>query len=111
MTKAKRMAEIRQEISWYKPQRRVRETLLKLGDWGFMFSGHGVGFGGEDFSMIYTSVGTGEYLYVGVTDHGNGKIRYSASHDDKNYNRIDHLKPVKNRRTLFAWIQRKFQYI
>lgn len=101
------MAEIREEISWYKPPRRVRDALLALGEMGFEFSGHGAGGGGEDFSMTYDFPNGEESLWAGVTNLDNGKVEYSAAHNDESYVPLDELKPTKSRRTQFAWLKKR----
>lgn len=52
MTKKSRIKEIKEEIEWYQPPKRISDAMLKLGKDGFEFSGHGCGMVGEDFNLI-----------------------------------------------------------
>ena len=65
MTKKQRIKEIKDEIEWYNPKKRIVDAMLELGEIGFEFSGHGCGFGGEDFNLF------NKKLYVNLCDRGN----------------------------------------
>jgi hypothetical protein len=67
MTKTQRIKEIKQEIKWYAPKKRIADTMLELGELGFKFSGHGCGFGREDFGLIHPNY---HHLYVSLSDIG-----------------------------------------
>jgi len=59
--------DIEQEIEWYEPRWPIAKAMRELGEIGFEFSGHGVGFGGEDFNLSRES----DY-YVNFCDKGKG---------------------------------------
>lgn len=52
MTKRQRLKEIKDEIGFYGIRKTIAEAMLKFGEVGFEFSGHGFGMGGEDFGLI-----------------------------------------------------------
>ena len=60
----KRLKGIRDEIKWYEPKKRIADAMLALGELGFAFSGHGVGYGQEDFGLV-----CGEW-YFNFSDNG-----------------------------------------
>jgi len=64
MKKAARIKEIKHEIEWYEPKKRIADAMLELGNIGFKFSGHGAGFGEEDFSLCTNKT------YVNFCDRG-----------------------------------------
>jgi len=66
-TKSQRMKNIEQEIIWYRIRKPIAEAMRKCGQLGFEVSGHGCGFGGEDFSLLNKR----KDLYVNFCDRGN----------------------------------------
>ena len=68
-------SSVQEEIDWYKPKKAIVDGMLMLERWGFEFSGHGCGFGGEDFGMIFEyqadSDGPEGYFYFNFCDEGN----------------------------------------
>jgi hypothetical protein len=89
LTKAQK--EIEHEIEWYECSKDVTKIMRRLGKWGFEFSGHGAGFGGEDFSLIkYLSKGL--EVYVNISDRGKFPKCY-ANIDDYNKNQDDPYEP------------------
>ena len=76
MNKRERIKEIKSEIEGYQPKKRIADAMLELGEIGFEFSGHGCGFGGEDFSLFTKD------LYVNLCDQGQ-KIVVSISNNDE----------------------------
>jgi hypothetical protein len=76
----KRQKEIESEIECYKPKAVICKIMRDLGKLGFSFSGHGGGFGGEDFNFIKRST------YVNINHRHSGKIIINIS---KNINRKD----------------------
>jgi len=76
MTKAQRIKEIKDEIKWYKPKKKIADAMLELGEAGFEFSGHGVGLGGEDFNLKTPK------FYVNFCDMGKKVIASIYGNDD-----------------------------
>ena len=67
--KKKRLESIQEEINWYNPKPSIATAMLKAGELGFSFSGHGCGFGSECFGLIlYYDDG---FYYLDFQDHGN----------------------------------------
>lgn len=62
MKKKRRIQEIKLEIKWYGIRNNIAKAMLELGKLGFQFSGHGSGFGGEDFNLFNKT------LYVNFCD-------------------------------------------
>jgi hypothetical protein len=50
--RTKKLVDIEREIEWYKIRKPIADAMRILGHNGFEFSGHGCGFGGEDFGLI-----------------------------------------------------------
>jgi hypothetical protein len=48
----KKIKDIEREIEWYKIRKPVAKGMIELGKMGFEVSGHGCGFGGEDFGLF-----------------------------------------------------------
>ena len=65
MTKRQRIKEVKQEIEWYNPKKRIADFMFELVELGFEFCGHGCGCGGEDFSMFIP-----DKLHVNICDQG-----------------------------------------
>ena len=63
---AKLLLTIEREIEWYKICKPIAEAMRILGHHGFDFSGHGCGFGGEDFNLINEKIDR----YVNFCDRG-----------------------------------------
>lgn len=59
-------------IEWYKIRKPIANAMLELGKLGFIFCGHGCGFGGEDFSLIRKDI------YVNFCD-GNKSCRVTIN--------------------------------
>lgn len=67
--KKKRLKSIEFEISCYDPKPSISAAMLKAGELGFSFSGHGCGFGSEFFGLIlYYDDG---HYYLDFQDYGN----------------------------------------
>ncbi len=49
--RTKQLLLIEKEIEWYHVRKSIADAMRKFVDLGFEFSGHGCGFGGEDFSL------------------------------------------------------------
>lgn len=64
--RTKSLLVIEQEIEWYKIRKPIAEAMRTLGHYGFECAGHGVGFGGEDFSLINEN----KNCYVNFCDKG-----------------------------------------
>ena len=77
MNKRQRIKEIKNEIEWYGVKKRIADAMLKLGEAGFKFSGHGYGLGGEDFSLV------GKGLYINFCDQGKKVIASISNNDDE----------------------------
>lgn len=60
------ITETEATIAWYKPPMKIRHAMRKLAKAGFSDSGHGAGFGVEDWSMIY-HFNNDEYIYVSLS--------------------------------------------
>ena len=60
--------EIESEIENYKPKSVICKLMRDLSDIGFGFSGHGVGFDGEDFNLIKKAT------YVNIHVSSRGKV-------------------------------------
>lgn len=84
--KSTRMKSIKDEINWYGIRKTVADAMLELGEIGFESSGHGCGFGGEDFSLYKE---TKNYqLYVNFCDKGRScvaSIEVYNKKDDTDY--------------------------
>lgn len=65
--KQKNIKEIKREIEWYNIRKPIADAMIKLGNLGFEFSGHGCGCGGEDFGLINEK----KDRYVNFCDRGN----------------------------------------
>lgn len=50
--RTKQLVDIEREIQWYNVRKPIADAMIILGHKGFEFSGHGCGFGGEDFGLI-----------------------------------------------------------
>lgn len=74
--KKNNISVIKNEITWYEPKKRIADAMLKLGKLGFEFSGHGCGFGCEDFSL------SNDKYHVNLCDEGR-KVIVTLSDDDK----------------------------
>lgn len=80
-TASKRMKEIKQEIEWYNIRKPIADAMIKLGELGFEFSGHGCGCGGEDFGLINEK----QDRYVNFCDRGNScevMVNTAATYDE-----------------------------
>jgi hypothetical protein len=60
------MRQIEQEIKQYNVRKPIAEAIRRLSKIGFKFSGHGSGFGQEDFNVINYELD----LYVNFCDTG-----------------------------------------
>lgn len=60
------ITETKATIAWYKPPMKIRNAMRKLAKAGFSDSGHGAGFGVEDWSMSY-NFNSDEYIYVSLS--------------------------------------------
>ena len=67
--KKKRLKSIEFEIGCYDPKPSISAAMLKAGEVGFEFSGHGSGMGSEDFGLVLDY--DGGYYYLGFHDYGN----------------------------------------
>ena len=68
MDKAKILKEIEKEIDWYQVPKHIANAMRKLGRLGFRPGGHGVGCGGEDWSLFYDlSKKKDSYIYVNLS--------------------------------------------
>lgn len=83
--KQNNLQEIEHEINHYEPKKRIADAMRELGELGFEFSGHGWGFGGEDFGLIkHREKNQDNYIYVNFCDFGS-KIK--ATLDDYKINK------------------------
>lgn len=64
--RTKELVAIEKEIEWYNIRKPIAEAMRTLGHHGFDFSGHGCGFGGEDFNLINEKTDR----YVNFCDRG-----------------------------------------
>lgn len=53
MDKKDRLKEIREKIDWCKASEKVSNFMLKLGDMGFEFNGHGFFMDGEEVFQLF----------------------------------------------------------
>jgi len=81
MKKKARIKEIEQEIEWYEVKKSIADAMLKLGEVGFEFSGHGCGLGGEDFNLVTKD------LYVNFCDMGK-KVKVSITNNDEDMDEV-----------------------
>ena len=79
----KNLKEVEEEISCYQPKKRIADAMRKLVHMGFSFSGHGCGFGGEDFGMSFHTTKI-TYYYVSICDEGR-KVSVIFTFDDGHY--------------------------
>lgn len=90
----KSQLEIEHEIDWYETSKDISKIMRRLGKLGFKFSGHGTGFGGEDFNFI-KRLGRQNpkrklTVYVNISDRGrfpkcSGNIYDDTREDWDNY--------------------------
>jgi|LakMenEpi03Aug12_release.lakeMendotaPanAssembly.Ray.scaffolds.fasta_scaffold04876_49 hypothetical protein len=66
MTTKQRIQNIKREIEWYGVRKTIAEAMVECGKLGFEFSGHGAGFGGEDFNLVDNK----KNLYINFCDKG-----------------------------------------
>lgn len=91
LTKAQKYIE--HEIEWYKTSKDITKIMRKLGKLGFMASGHGSGFSGEDFSFI-KKLPKNIVVYVNISDRGRFP-KCSAYVEDQEANQDDPISQVK----------------
>jgi hypothetical protein len=86
------ITETEATIAWYKPPMKIRHAMRKLAKAGFSDSGHGAGFGVEDWSMIY-HFSDDKYIYV-LLSYNKIKKKQTVSYSVyfKNSN-VDFLSP------------------
>lgn len=60
---AKAIKEMEREIAWYGPPKEVASLMMKLAKLGFYPSGHGCGFGDEDWSLHLSKPEISCWLY------------------------------------------------
>ena len=70
MTKKQRLKEIKDEIELYGIRKPIAEAMLRFGEVGFEFSGHGFGMGGEDFGLVMSPQKETYSYYVNFCDKG-----------------------------------------
>jgi hypothetical protein len=63
---SRKLKEIEEEIEGYKVRKPIADAMRRCGELGFEFSGHGCGFGGEDFNLINKK----KNMYVNFCDRG-----------------------------------------
>lgn len=90
LTKAQKGIE--HEIEWYETSRNVSKLMRRLGRLGFEFSGHGTGFGGEDFSFI-KKLSKNVEVYINISDRKRS-IKCSANINDYDVNQDDPYDPL-----------------
>lgn len=76
----KKIREMEYEINHYKPPKAIANAMRKLAEHGYGFSGHGTGFGEEDFGVT-KQFGKDHYIYVALSTDGK-KSRASYSLND-----------------------------
>lgn len=69
-----KLKELKEEIEHYCPPANIAKAMLKFGKLGLEFSGHGSGFGGEDFNL-YKKYNSGQ-LYINLSTR---KIKNNCS--------------------------------
>lgn len=62
-----RLKSIEHDITWYQIRKPIADAMRKCGELGFSISGHGCGFGGEDFSLINKR----KDMYINFCDKSN----------------------------------------
>ena len=78
----KNQKEIEKEIEWYNPKPSIARGMRKLGEWGFAFGGHGVGFGCEDFSLWKGEEYSVEFCDFGPKTRVDVTVRQHNADDD-----------------------------
>lgn len=82
----KNIKEIQKEINHYNPPKRIANAMLLLGKLGFIFGGHGLGMGGEDFSLWLKFKPYGD-LHVIICDGDPSSINFVDSGCNEFFNR------------------------
>lgn len=110
MTKARRIADIKEEIKWYGVKRKIANVMLRLGNMGFEFSGHGAGMGGEDFGLTM-DLSKSKYMHVSISDMGRKGTSYFADVVGTQTMVSHASRTFKNARSLYAWITKHIRIV